>query len=282
MPPTVAANAATAPCRPDGAAVLWTRVASGVVLAPLFLALVYLEFPYFHVLVAAIAGVMAWEFTRMDGKSGPKHRTFAIVAAVAAVAAMALVGPWAALIVIVLATLALVLADQAGERKGLHVVQFATVYVALPAVSLLYVMAVGGRLSIFWLLAVVWATDIGAYAFGRTFGGPKLAPSISPKKTWSGSVGGLGCAVLASAGLLLWGYDMALTLSLAASAAGLSVVSQAGDLFESALKRRYHVKDSGSLIPGHGGVMDRFDGLWAAAPVAAALCLVLSGGVQTW
>lgn len=261
---------------------LWTRVASAVVLAPLFLALVYFEFPYFHVLVALLAAMMVWEFVRMDGKEGVKRQALIGVGAVGAVAAMAFGQAAWALPIIALATVALVASDQIAGRKGLNMVQIAVIYVGIPAISLLYIMGVGGSRSIFWVLAVVWATDIGAYAFGRVIGGPKLAPKWSPNKTWSGAVGGLVSAVLISAGLLLWGYGQGVSAGLLSLAAGLSVVSQIGDLFESALKRRYQVKDSGGLIPGHGGVMDRFDGLWAAAPLAAVFCLALGGGVQQW
>ena len=261
---------------------LWTRVASGVVLAPLFLLLVYLEFPYFAGLVVALAGAMAWEFSRMDSNSGSKRRALITTAAVAAVAAMAFGYVAPAYIIVGLASVALVVADQIAGRNGLHVLHIAVVYVAVPALCLLYVMTIGGAQSIFWVLAVVWATDIGAYACGRILGGPKLVPAISPNKTWSGAVGGLISGVLASAAVLFWGYGQQIMVGLVLLAAGLSVVSQIGDLFESALKRRYQVKDSGGLIPGHGGVMDRFDGLWAAAPVAAVFCLVLKGGVETW
>jgi phosphatidate cytidylyltransferase len=262
--------------------VLKTRVASGVILAPLFLVLVYLEFPYFNVLVAAIAGVMTWEFVRMDGQVGKKRWALIAGATLAAVAAMSLGYALAALAVIFLGTAAVVVADQVAGRKGIYIVQIAVIYVALPAISLLYIGTVGAAFSVFWLLAVVWATDIGAYAFGRLIGGAKLAPAISPNKTWSGAAGGLICAVLASTGLAYWGLGKSVTLILVAVAGALSVASQIGDLFESGLKRRYQVKDSGTLIPGHGGVMDRFDGLWAAAPVAAAIFLVLDGGVQEW
>ncbi len=261
---------------------LWTRVASGVVLAPLFLALVYFEYPGFHILIAAITAVMAWEFTRMDGKSGIKRRILVIGSAVVAVVAMALGWPSVALAIVAVATVVLVASDRKAGRAGFHIVEISVLYAAVPAVALLYVMGTGGSRSVFWLLAVVWATDIGAYAFGRMIGGPKLAPSVSPNKTWSGAVGGLVSAVLISAALLVWGYGQDVSAVLLVLAAGLSVVSQAGDLFESALKRRYQVKDSGGLIPGHGGVMDRFDGLWAAAPLAAVFCLILGGGVQTW
>ncbi len=261
---------------------LWTRVASGVVLAPLFLLLVYLEFPWFNLLVAAIAGVMVQEFTRMDARVGVKRQGLIFLAVLLALGAEALGQYPAALGIAVLGSILLVAADQAAGRKGLFIVQIAVLYVAVPALSLLYVMGVGHSVGVFWLLAVVWATDIGAYAFGRMIGGPKLAPRISPNKTWSGAIGGLISAVLASSGLLLWGYGLSTTAILVVCALLLSVVSQVGDLFESGLKRHYQVKDSGSLIPGHGGVMDRFDGLWAAAPLAALFCLVMDGGPQTW
>ncbi len=259
---------------------LKTRVISGVILAPLFLALVYMEFPYFNVLVAALAGAMAWEFARMDGQVGRKRFWSVTLASVVAVGLMSWCGA-AALGLVVVAVLGLIAADQVAGRKGFHMVQIAPAYAALPALALVYVMSLGGHVSVFWLLAVVWATDIGAYATGRLIGGPKLAPKISPNKTWSGAVGGVVWAVIASS-VLLWAFDVTPTMLLGGVAILTSIVSQSGDLFESALKRRYGVKDSGSLIPGHGGVMDRFDGLWAAAPVAALFCAIFGDGVQAW
>lgn len=257
---------------------LWTRVASGVVLGPLFLLLVYLEKPYFHLLVAAIAVVMGLEFARMDGRIGKKRQGLVTIAVLAAIAAISLGYGLPALLIVLFATIALVAADQVAGRKGFFIIQIAVVYVAIPAISLLYVITAGGALAIFWLLAVVWATDIGAYAFGRMIGGPKLAPSISPNKTWSGAVGGFLSAVAISTAVA-WGFGVPITAGLVALAGVLSIVSQAGDLFESGLKRRYNVKDSGAIIPGHGGVMDRFDGLWFAAPLAAAATL-LGGGIH--
>ncbi len=259
----------------------WTRVASGVVLAPLFLALVYWEKPFFHVMVAAIAGIMAYEFLRMDGKAGPKRQALTIGGIVVAVLAMTFHSATAGLLIGAAAGLGAILSDNMAGRKERHVAQIAVPYVLLPALSLLYVMDVGGARSVFWLLAVIWATDIGAYICGRLIGGPKLAPAVSPKKTWSGAVGGLIWAVIASSGVY-WVYQGVFVPQIAAIAALLSVISQAGDLFESSLKRRYDVKDSGALIPGHGGLMDRFDGLWAAAPFAAVFCVILGGGVQHW
>lgn len=154
-------------------------------------------------------------------------------------------------------------------------------YAGLPAIALSFLREEGLVLVIL-LFVVVWATDIMAYFTGRSLGGPKLAPSISPGKTWSGAVGGAafglagGLAVAASvAGASLGALATAGLVSLA-----LSVVSQAGDLFESAVKRRNGVKDSGAIIPGHGGVMDRVDGLVPAAVLLYAATLVLGSAVE--
>nr|WP_246344057.1 phosphatidate cytidylyltransferase [Acidocella aromatica] len=131
-----------------------------------------------------------------------------------------------------------------------------------------------------FLVLVVWGTDIGAYAVGRLLGGPKLAPKISPGKTWSGSAGGLLIGAGAGAMLALWLREAPAQ----AFAAGLvlSLCAQAGDLLESAIKRRLGVKDSGRTIPGHGGLFDRLDGFLAAGPVAALLAFCVHGGVPLW
>ncbi|MBM6581438.1 phosphatidate cytidylyltransferase [Microvirga sp. BT689] len=137
-----------------------------------------------------------------------------------------------------------------------------------------------GILGLLWMFAVVWATDIAAYFTGRTFGGPKLYPAISPKKTWSGFIGGvvaaaLGGVLVAMAGHhygagLPFGLPGTIALSIVAS-----IASQIGDLGESALKRHCQVKDSSHLIPGHGGVMDRIDGFWAVCLIVAVVLLTV-------
>lgn len=138
-----------------------------------------------------------------------------------------------------------------------------------------------GRANVLFLVLVVWASDIGAYMAGRAFGGPKLAPAISPNKTWSGAAGGLAGAVLvgvaAAAALAPGGASRA-----AAVAAMLGIMAQAGDLLESWIKRRFDVKDTSSLIPGHGGLLDRLDGVIAAAPAAALLAFALGQGQPLW
>jgi phosphatidate cytidylyltransferase len=133
-----------------------------------------------------------------------------------------------------------------------------------------------GPIAVFFLFAVVWATDILGYFVGRLVGGPKLAARISPKKTWAGAIGGaVGAVVLGVGFLSLKGY--AALGSPALTALVLSIVSQGGDLLESAVKRRFGVKDASHVIPGHGGLMDRLDGFLAAAGVAALIGIVRGG-----
>jgi phosphatidate cytidylyltransferase len=133
-----------------------------------------------------------------------------------------------------------------------------------------------GIAAILVLFAIVWTTDIVGYFAGRAIGGTKLAPSISPKKTWSGAIAGLiGSMVLVAFGARY--VPEARIVPLIGVAMLLSVFSQAGDLGESALKRRFNVKDSSQIIPGHGGVLDRLDGFWAAAVCAAIIGLARGG-----
>ena len=156
-------------------------------------------------------------------------------------------------------------------------------YIGLALVRLVWLRhRPGGLGATALLLGAVWATDIGAYLAGRFVGGRRLAPSISPGKTWSGAVGGLGAALLAGVWLgRLAGLPPGRAAGLAAL---LSIAAQAGDLLESAAKRRCGVKDSGRLIPGHGGLLDRVDGILAAAPVLAAVIygLGLENGSWNW
>lgn len=137
-----------------------------------------------------------------------------------------------------------------------------------------------GVVGVLWMFAVVWTTDIAAYFTGRRLGGPKLWPRVSPRKTWSGFAGGLiagtlaGIAVPSLAAQWGWGQPIA-TVWIALLSMLASIVGQAGDLAESALKRYFVVKDSGHLIPGHGGVMDRLDGFWAVAILVGLILLTM-------
>lgn len=180
---------------------------------------------------------------------------------VAAVAAPLMVSEWIAL-----------------TRRRPFMRLLAILYTLAAVLALLWLrhQPASGRETILWIVACIWATDIGAFVVGRAAGGAKLAPRISPGKTWSGLVGGMAWAAVASAAV---GYAVGLghTMTLAAIGAGLAVVGQLGDLLESAAKRAAGVKDSGTLIPGHGGLLDRVDGLMAALVVVALLRLALDG-----
>lgn len=155
-------------------------------------------------------------------------------------------------------------------------------YIGLAVTALVWLrnLPETGLLLMLWLFAVVWATDIGGYAVGRSLGGRKLAPRISPGKTWSGFAGGTAAA-LAAGGLFAGAAGRPVAWA-ALAAALLSVVSQIGDLFESSLKRRAGVKDSGDLIPGHGGLLDRIDGLIFAAPLMAAMVAAAGPALTGW
>jgi phosphatidate cytidylyltransferase len=146
-------------------------------------------------------------------------------------------------------------------------------YAGLPSLALLYLEGQYDGIGLtLWTLAIVWATDIGAYFAGRRIGGPKLAPVLSPNKTWAGLIGGMLCAILV--GLLLARF-LNVPLRLAVWGGVLAIAAQCGDLYESAMKRRAGVKDSGRILPGHGGVMDRLDGV---VPVACAVAAYVALG----
>lgn len=159
-----------------------------------------------------------------------------------------------------------------------------TLWIVLAAMALLWLRGdpSAGRANLLFLLLLVWASDIGAYLVGRLVGGPRLAPLISPGKTWSGAAGGVAAALAVGWGAAWWLPTVASFARVAAVAAVLCVIGQIGDLAESFAKRRFGVKDSGTLIPGHGGLLDRLDALLAVAPLAALLALCLGRGVLLW
>jgi phosphatidate cytidylyltransferase len=250
------------------------RAVSSLVMATGVLSAVIVGgWPFVALLLAAIL-VMADEWSRMVTLVRPRRLELTLLTAsfpCLAVVAMTAGAP-------ALALAAVAIAPLAGAAVSLGVpawppgrVAAGTIYVGVPGLALVWLRthAPGGGAHLLWLLLVVWATDICAYLVGRAVGGPKLAPRISPGKTWSGLCGGVAGASLTgglAAMALGAGYGLA-----AAVGALLALVGQGGDLFESALKRQAGVKDSGHLIPGHGGLLDRIDGLVFAAPVFAGL-----------
>lgn len=162
-------------------------------------------------------------------------------------------------------------------------VLFGIIYIGVPCYSLIHLRLDlnFGFETVLWVFTLVWSADSGAYATGRMFGGPKLAPRISPNKTWSGLCGGVFAAgIVGSMYTLVLGHQNMIPLIILSAFLGL--LSQGGDLFESWIKRRFDKKDSGSLIPGHGGLFDRVDGLLAAAVGAAFISIIIKGSPLTW
>jgi phosphatidate cytidylyltransferase len=190
----------------------------------------------------------------------------------------AVLGGWPfAILVAAIATIMYLEWSRMIGRWGVAWKLFGFVYCLLPAISLLWIreraefQGIGSGFDLLiWVFLVVWSTDIGAYFAGRAIGGPKLAPSISPNKTIAGLVGGVLAATILAG---LWVYAVGLPAALLSLAAPLAVSAQFGDLFESGLKRRAGVKDSGTWLPGHGGLLDRLDGLVPVAVLTALLML---------
>ena len=262
---------------------LWTRALTTLLLGPLFIGLMLLGSPYVEILILAIIGTTAREFDKICNT----HMTGfgAAVAVTAITLGLLLVVPGGRPELVPWVAGSCFLFFGFGKNVLLpeqpKAMSYALLYAALPGLGLLYIYEIVGVETVIWIVIVVWATDIGAYLVGKTLKGPKLAPQVSPNKTWSGLFGGVG-----SASLVAWGSaafsDLNSASVLIPIAACLALAAQAGDLLESAIKRMHGKKDSGTMLPGHGGVMDRFDGLWGTAPAAAALCILAGGGVRAW
>ena len=244
---------------------LTKRTLAGVAMIVVALAALFAGGAVFWLLMALVALFMMAEWSDLIGVT-PRHKR---LAQYALFAALAIMSPFAAgadpfaLGVLAAAGFFIVIVTR------LPWLAAGVIYAGLPVLGLVLIRRQHeGIVWTLWALSIVWATDIGAYAAGRTIGGPKLAPRISPAKTWAGLIGGVAAASALAAGFHLYaGLPLRLTLATPA----LAVLAQAGDLFESWLKRRAGVKDSGNILPGHGGVLDRLDGLVPVAPLAAAL-----------
>ena len=265
----------SAPTNSGSTSELGKRIASGVVMAALAVGAVVLGgWPFVLFWTAAALGVF-WEWSGMIAGGALAVRTVGSAALViAALAAGA--GQLYTAFVALAAGAAGVAGLCASHRRawGAAGVVYAGAVLLAPVV--LRRDRELGLVTILFLFAVVWATDILGYFIGRAIGGPKLAPHISPKKTWSGACGGALGALAAGVAVVHAAGSVAL-IPAGCIALVLSIVSQAGDLFESAVKRRFDVKDASHMIPGHGGLMDRLDGFIAATGVAALIGLMRGG-----
>ncbi len=256
---------------------LRTRIISGVALGAAALAAELLGGILFAALVALVGLVAYWEWTAISGARTPVWARGLGAGALVVGLLLFEIGSGALAVALIAAVAGLALAAGAGDRSY-RWMGLGLIYAAVPCAGLILLRQAEpfGWAAILFILLVVWATDVAAYFGGRGIGGPKLWPAVSPKKTWSGALSGFAAAVAAggaTAGLTMGNARAGLAL-----AVPLSIASQAGDLLESAVKRRFGVKDSGQLIPGHGGVLDRVDGLFAAAALALLIALLGLGG----
>jgi phosphatidate cytidylyltransferase len=252
------------------------RILSAVILAPLAFLAAYLGGVPFAIFWTVAALAVLWEWITMV--AGPSYRLMfsACGGAIAVAGFVAWLGrPIVALLMVGLGALAAAIFAPR-ERRLWVTAGIGYAGALLLAAMFLRADDVLGFAVIVMLFAIVWTTDILGYFAGRAFGGPKLWPAISPKKTWSGAIAGaLGAMIVAIAVSGLFGSFNKLAIVIVALL--LSVLAQLGDFFESWVKRQFGAKDSSNLIPGHGGVMDRLDGFWAAA-LAGCLIGLLRGG----
>lgn len=269
-----------------GGGELALRVCSALVLAPLAVAIAYVGGWTFVVFWAVAAMVVLWEWTLLV--AGRDQRPILMTGGASVLLAIALAGSVGSAAegihaVRLLAAIPVLAMGMLGVAALAPRAQRAWVAGGIP-----YAGAIGiapivlrsdaalGFIAIILLFAIVWATDIFAYFIGRAVGGPKLTPKFSPKKTWSGAIGGIVAAVVVAI-VIAQVAGLNGLLPIAMIAVLLSIAAQAGDLFESVLKRHFGAKDSSHLIPGHGGLMDRLDGFVTSAVLAALIGLARGG-----
>ena len=259
----------------QGSRNLTMRVLAAAVLAPAAIAIVYAGGWLWAGLVtlAAIGLYVEW-LTIVDTRS-PRVMAAGIVTLFGAAVWLGVGRIGATYVIVVLGFIVAALLSP--HRRGWTALGGCYAFSALTASVLLRLDQVWGFTALMFVLLIVWVTDIGGYFAGRGIGGPKLWPRVSPKKTWAGAIGGFALSLAIAAGFAGFGLGRAGPLLLLGAV--LSIASQLGDLFESAVKRRFGVKDSSQIIPGHGGLMDRLDG-FVAAVVLAAIFGLLRGGAD--
>ena len=262
------------------------RAASAVVLAPAAVLATWAGGAWFCALVVAACGLLAFEWARMSAPRFWRSVGTAVALALIVAVVAAHIGQMSlALILLVFGALAAGLFARSRGGEALDAA-YGVLYLGWPCVLLIWLRDLNDAQGLYWtvlVFAVAWASDILAYLVGSAVGGPKLWPRFSPNKTWSGFIGGLLAGMIAGAAMAGW-LDMGRLNAFWGGVLGLAaaLATMAGDLWESALKRRFGVKDAGNIIPGHGGLLDRVDGLmFAVVVVAAGRVIVLMMGQGT-
>ncbi len=238
---------------------IWLRTVTAAIMAPVVVAALYFGYPYVVLMLLGIGALLSWEWSAMTGNKKPE--VYAVIYTVSMAVAVML-NSWLGIGIALLFSMFLVW-RKAKDEPHRRLLTLGVPYITIGIGSLMWIYYITA-FHILCFVLVVWATDIGGYVVGKSVKGPKLAPKISPNKTWSGLFGGMALSAL-----VCWGYFYCFGFydwRLAVAGALLAVLEQIGDLVESAIKRHLNVKDSSTLIPGHGGVFDRVDGLIFTAP----------------
>ncbi|MEL6773374.1 MAG: phosphatidate cytidylyltransferase [Pseudomonadota bacterium] len=266
---------------------LGPRMVTALVLGPVALGLLWLGGLWTMLLVAGLAGVLAAEWRGVTARGGEALKPLDycwVVTPVLAVVALWALAPHTGVFALIAAIAAASVVDYRDGRLD-HAAwgSLGGLVIGLGCMAFLWLRETDpfGVAASLWIVLVVVATDVGGYFAGRLIGGPKLWPSVSPKKTWAGLGGAVTLAVIAG-GLFSWSTTGTFFEEVCTVSAVAAVLAQLGDMGESAVKRRFGVKDSGSLFPGHGGALDRFDGLIAATLVVAAVTLWRGQTVFIW
>jgi phosphatidate cytidylyltransferase len=268
-------KAASAAHADQGSRNLLTRVIAALVLAPLAIAIAYAGGWLWLGFVALAAIGLYVEWLTIVGARTPRVMAAGIVTLFGAAVWLGIGRIGATYVIAALGVIVAALLSP--HRRGWAALGGCYAFAALIASVAVRLDQTYGFTALMFVLLIVWVTDIGGYFAGRGFGGPKLWPSVSPKKTWAGAIGGFAASLAVALGFVAFGLGKSGPLVLLGAV--LSIASQLGDLFESAVKRRFGVKDSSHIIPGHGGLLDRLDG-YVAAILVAAIFGVLRGGVD--
>ncbi len=239
------------------------RILSVVILVPMVALIYWADRPYWDIFLSIVVALLAHEWFLLIGNTRPKRQGTVLGIATLLIFSFPSLPLW----LLMLAGVPALITQPHHKKLAL----LAGVYLAFPVVCIWLIGDASVKL-LMWLALVVWLTDAFAMVFGKTIGGPKLAPKISPNKTWSGFFGGVLGALIGTGIFMIFPTPPSASIYLWAAA--ISVIGQCGDLFESYFKRKFNKKDSGNLIPGHGGVLDRMDSFLFAAPLVLLLYLV--------
>lgn len=252
------------------------RILTAACLIPLVVAIIWLGSPYFDTLVILTAFMLLQEWSRMSLTTATTPFPYLICFLTLGILYLDLSEKkYLQYCVIILGLLSAIHLFQKRPLKTLAFHILGTFYISWSIYLIIYFIHEGLTLYFLWILTVVWASDSGAYFAGKNIGGPKLAPHISPNKTWSGFIGGIVAAMLVGTTLGFYLQDLyPHWWQMAAISFYFSLMSHLGDLLESIVKRYFNVKDSGCLIPGHGGFLDRLDSTLLAS-FAAGLLIIL-------